>query len=127
MSDGAKRVRVAAPGGDTSRLISSVITGAGLSVVAAGNLRSACLIASSEPIDLVILDYDLFANDFPEAISDTSKLFTFPRLIVVAHRDTWGACDDAGIGRPPEILWKPLDPETLLAKTLQKIDPAAAQ
>ena len=52
-------------------------------------------------------------------IADGSRLLMSPRLLLVAGRETWGPCDDAGLWGPPEILWKPLDPETLFTKVRQ--------
>ena len=126
MRDESKRVLVAAPDGETSRLISSVVADAASSVVSAVSLSSACHIASSESIDLILLDYDLLLLDgkYLELVPDTSTLFIFPQLIVVANRDTWGPCDDAEIWGPPDILWKPFDPEVLLGKIVHKLDHA---
>ena len=125
MSMGPKRVLVATPEGETSRIISSVVADSGASVVVAGSVPSASRIASNEPIDLVILDYDLLGNNILKEAPAASTLFMFPRLIVVANRETWGICDDVGVSNQPEILWKPLDPEILLTKIYQQLDPTS--
>ena len=125
MSVGPKRVLVATPEGETSRLISSVVADSGASVVIAGSVPSASRIASNELIDLVILDYDLLGSDFLQVVPDTSTLLMFSRLIVVANRDTWGLCADAEISGQPEILWKPIDPDILLRKIFQQLDPTS--
>ena len=125
MSLGPKRVLVATPEGETSRIISSVVVDSGASVVVAGSVPSASRIASNEPIDLVILDYDLLGSNILKEAPAASSLFMFPRLIMIANRETWGICDDAGISNQPEILWKPLDPEILLTKIYQQLDPTS--
>ena len=73
-----------------------------------------------------MLDYDLLAGNFMGLIAGCSRIFMFPRLILVADRGSWGPCDDAGIWGPPEILWKPLDPQALYAKVCQLLASARA-
>ena len=119
-----KRVLVATPEGETSRMISSVVADSGASVVVARSVPSASRIASNESIDLVILDYDLLGSNILEEAPAASPRFMFPRLIVVANRKTWGIGDDAGTSNQPEILWKPIDSELLLSKIFQQLDPA---
>ncbi len=69
--------------------------------------------------DLIVLDYELLAGHSIESTAECSRLLTFPSLSLVADRESWGPCDDAGVWGPPDILWKPLDPEAAYTKVCQ--------
>ncbi len=80
----------------------------------------ACRLARQGPFDLAILEYELFAGNVLETLADGAILMTYPRLVIVADRATWGPAESAG------ILWKPLDPETLLSRILDLLAADAA-
>jgi DNA-binding response OmpR family regulator len=123
---GGRRVPVAAREGETSRLISSIVSGTGCSIVTAGTLPSVCQVAKEEKFDLIVLEDDLLAGKFMSWL-EGSQIFLSPCLILVAERRGRVTRDVAGVEEPPEVLWKPLDPEALYEKICRLLDLAGGK
>lgn len=84
-------------------------------MVAAGSLPAACRLAERESFDLVIVEYDFYSGNFIGSVAESAGLFMLPHVIVVADPHTWSAGETGAVPGPPDVVWKPIQPERLLA------------